>query len=84
MGPLVTLFILALAMVVLMATISEARTLLDYDSCYNGWRGWRNNGCRDNYWCNNYRWDCDGRYWDGNRWWGPGDRGGFCVGICFG
>ncbi len=36
MGPLVTLFIVALAVVVLLATVSEARILLDYNSCYNG------------------------------------------------
>lgn len=36
MGLFVTLLIVALAMVVLLATIGEARILLDYDSCYNG------------------------------------------------
>ncbi|KAK9914876.1 hypothetical protein WJX75_001706 [Coccomyxa subellipsoidea] len=78
------LALLALIMVVFLAVTSEARTLLDYDSCYNGYNGWRNNGCRGDYWCNNYRWGCDGRYWDGRRWWNNGDRGGFCVGVCFG
>ncbi|BDA43805.1 hypothetical protein COCOBI_04-8220 [Coccomyxa sp. Obi] len=85
MGLFVQVVFAVIAIALFLATISEARALLDYyDNCYNGWRGYRDGGCRGDYWCNNYRWDCDGRYYNGARWFGPGDRSGFCVGICIG
>ncbi|CAL8468212.1 g7751 [Coccomyxa elongata] len=85
MGVFVKVVLAVIAMVLLLATTTEARELLDYyDQCYNGYRGWKNGGCRGDYFCNNYRWGCDGRYYNGARWFDPYDRSGFCVGVCVG
>ncbi|KAK9915333.1 hypothetical protein WJX75_007783 [Coccomyxa subellipsoidea] len=81
MGKYTKIAAFALVLVTLFAMANATRVLLDaYDDCYNGWAVWKAGGCRGAYTCNGYAYECSGRYWDGRRWWGVGERGGFCAG----